>query len=242
MNMFQDLSDQGLIKIQGVDAKKFLQGQLTCDVNALAQDDFCMGAHCNREGRVLCLFYLYHAEDAYYLLMQREMVAISISHLKKYSIFFKTEISDVSGNKMVIQSINTTHLQDHYHTIQAGIPTIYPDTSGKFLPHEINLHTLNAISFDKGCYTGQEIIARMHYRGQLKNQLYIATVASDFSSKPGNDIYTLHQNEWSPCGVIVDISNEIHDQNYSLLVIANRFLHDLFLIKDTQSVLTVKRK
>lgn len=52
----------------------------------------------------------------------------------------------------------------------AGIPSIYPETSEQFLPHEVNLPRLQGISFKKGCYTGQEIIARMEYRGKLKKK------------------------------------------------------------------------
>jgi folate-binding protein YgfZ len=58
--------------------------------------------------------------------------------------------------------------------ITRGIPAVYLETSTKFLPHELNLPKLNAISFNKGCFTGQEIIARMQYRGKLKSQLYLA--------------------------------------------------------------------
>ena len=57
--MFCYLSDMGFIKIQGNDAKKFLQGQLTCDVEMVTAEHSSMGAHCNREGRVISLFYLF---------------------------------------------------------------------------------------------------------------------------------------------------------------------------------------
>ncbi|HEX4045207.1 MAG TPA: folate-binding protein YgfZ, partial [Gammaproteobacteria bacterium] len=70
-------------------------------------------------------------------------------------------------------SMNTVSAaQWHYLNIRDKLPLIYPETSGQFLPHELQLPALNAISFEKGCYTGQEIIARMHYRGRLKTQLY----------------------------------------------------------------------
>lgn len=55
--------------------------------------------------------------------------------------------------------------------IQSGIAEIYPETREQFTPHEINYHELGAVSFDKGCYLGQEIVARMHYLGKLKSAL-----------------------------------------------------------------------
>jgi folate-binding protein YgfZ len=114
--------------------------------------------------------------------------------------------------KTTVDNINA------WKTIQitAGIPTIYANTIGKFLPHEINLQHINAVSFNKGCYTGQEIIARMHYRGQLKKRMYRARVKTDTLPLPGSDIY-----DEAPCGMIVDSCQE--DANYhQILVIANQ--------------------
>jgi tRNA-modifying protein YgfZ len=55
--------------------------------------------------------------------------------------------------------------------ILAGLPTIYPVTQDHFVPQMCNLDTLGGISFDKGCYTGQEIVARVHYRGAVKRRM-----------------------------------------------------------------------
>ena len=56
--------------------------------------------------------------------------------------------------------------------ILAGIPTIYPQTSEAFVPHMVNMQIINGVSFQKGCYAGQEIVARMQYLGKLKRQMY----------------------------------------------------------------------
>lgn len=55
--------------------------------------------------------------------------------------------------------------------IAAGIPVIGEATSGKYTPHMLNLDSLGAISFDKGCYTGQEVVARIEYRGKSRRRL-----------------------------------------------------------------------
>jgi folate-binding protein YgfZ len=55
--------------------------------------------------------------------------------------------------------------------IEAGVPTVYPETQDRFVAQMCNLDTLGGISFDKGCYTGQEIIARVHYRGAVKRHM-----------------------------------------------------------------------
>jgi tRNA-modifying protein YgfZ len=61
--------------------------------------------------------------------------------------------------------------------IAAGIPQVYPETHEYFVAQMLNLDLLNGISFDKGCYTGQEIIARTHYRGTLKRRMFRFTAA-----------------------------------------------------------------
>ena len=55
--------------------------------------------------------------------------------------------------------------------IEAGVPTVYPETQDRFVAQMCNLDQLGGISFDKGCYTGQEIIARVHYRGAVKRHM-----------------------------------------------------------------------
>lgn len=57
--------------------------------------------------------------------------------------------------------------------IKAGIAEVTAPTKEQFLPHNLNLHLTGAVNFEKGCYTGQEVIARMHYRGKLKSELLI---------------------------------------------------------------------
>jgi len=61
--------------------------------------------------------------------------------------------------------------------IEAGVPTIYPETQDRFVAQMCNLDALGGISFDKGCYTGQEIIARVHYRGAVKRHMTVERLA-----------------------------------------------------------------
>lgn len=63
-------------------------------------------------------------------------------------------------------------LQWRQADIAAGLPQVYPETHESFVAQMLNLDVLNGISFDKGCYTGQEIIARTHYRGTIKRRMF----------------------------------------------------------------------
>jgi folate-binding protein YgfZ len=103
-----------------------------------------------------------------------------------------------------------------YLNISAGIPNIYSATVSKFLPQEVNLITLNGVSFSKGCYTGQEIVARMHYRGQLKKQMFRGRVNSSAAPAPGADIFNA-----KTCGILVDSCQE--DENtWQILFVADK--------------------
>lgn len=74
--------------------------------------------------------------------------------------------------------------------IQAGIPEIWPETIEQFLPHNLNLPALGAVSFTKGCYCGQEIVARMEYRADVKQKLFtIKTPTGINEPLPGSKIF-----------------------------------------------------
>src|SRR3990167_3139032 len=90
----------------------------------------------------------------------------------------------------------------HYLTLQASLFNIYPQSRGLFLPHHLGLQHTNAIGFNKGCYKGQEIIARMHYRATIKHRpqlLVVETTQPLFSSQK---IYTKESRQ--TCGEVVD--------------------------------------
>jgi len=85
--------------------------------------------------------------------------------------------------------------------IRTGTPSVYPQTREAWVPQMVNLQLLNGISFSKGCYPGQEIIARLHYRGQLKRRMSRITLQGGGIPSPGDEIRTLDGAE---AGQIVD--------------------------------------
>lgn len=91
------------------------------------------------------------------------------------------------------------HLSSHVKTvdancwdlleIQAGIPEVYAKTQEEFVPQMLNLDLLNGINFKKGCYTGQEIVARTHYLGTVKRRTQLAHINNDSAPSPGDDVH-----------------------------------------------------
>lgn len=86
-----------------------------------------------------------------------------------------------------------------WNQIQAGIPQIVANTQEKFVPQMVNFDAIGGVSFSKGCYPGQEIVARSHYLGKLKRRMAIAHIQAD-APAPGSDIF--HNNE--ACGMVVN--------------------------------------
>ncbi len=69
--------------------------------------------------------------------------------------------------------------------IEAGMPEVLAATSGEFVAQMLNLDAIGGISFEKGCYTGQEIIARAHYRGQVKRRMQLFHTEAAEALPPG---------------------------------------------------------
>lgn len=74
--------------------------------------------------------------------------------------------------------------------IRAGIPTIVAATQEAFIPQMVNFELIGGVSFKKGCYPGQEIVARTHYRGGLKRRMAMAHIAGEDAPKPGDALYS----------------------------------------------------
>ncbi len=88
--------------------------------------------------------------------------------------------------------------------IRAGVPTIYPATAEEFVLQMANLNLLDGVSFDKGCYPGQEIVARMQYLGRLKRRMFLAELETAELPRPGDDLVVSGKSEVDGSGKVVD--------------------------------------
>ena len=85
-----------------------------------------------------------------------------------------------------------------------GVPIIVPATQDKLVPQMANLDALGAVSFNKGCYTGQEIIARTHYLGKVKRRMYPAHLSAvDKPPEPGDELFSDDLGDQAS-GLVVD--------------------------------------
>ena len=210
--------DIGVLRVSGPDAKKLLQGQTTCDINKLSQETGLYGAICSIKGRIISSFYIVQNNDDVLMLMAKDLVEKTLLHLKKYAVFFKTELVDEQDNFAVYAqlAVSQSGASDLFTTSQnndiisltvsqepldiqwlicpannneieeqnpelaalailAARPLINLEQSETILPQWLNMQSTGGISFTKGCYTGQEIVARMQYKGKSKKQLALVT-------------------------------------------------------------------
>ena len=100
------------------------------------------------------------------------------------------------------QLINSSHWR--LLDILSGTPNVFPETNEIFIPQMLNLQALNGISFKKGCYTGQEVVARMQYLGKLKRRMYLAHCDSEELPVPGTELHSATSTSGQGSGNIVD--------------------------------------
>lgn len=146
------------------------------------------------------------------------------------------DLNSMQAAWQILAPKTTVGTEQTWHQLQINhpFPIIYPETSRLFLPHELNLPALNAVSFSKGCYTGQEIIARMHYKGKLKKKMFKTNIIQQSPPIPGSDIYYRKGDEKVVCGTIVD--SVLEDVNlYKVLIVADEALaKDNFLFIENE--------
>ncbi|MGA8864033.1 MAG: folate-binding protein [Gallionella sp.] len=87
--------------------------------------------------------------------------------------------------------------------IRSGIPVILPQTQEQFVAQMVNLELIGGVSFKKGCYPGQEIVARMQYLGKLKRRMYLAHMNGSDTPMPGDELFCADM-EGQPSGMIVN--------------------------------------
>ncbi len=216
-----------LIRVTGSDAGEFLQGQLTQDMERVAQTGSLPAAWCNPKGRVVSVLRILMIDGGYGLVLPASVADSVCERLAVYR--FRADVSlDVEGSDWTCLVINKDADLDRLDKldlrpaqqmnacrighgliainvgdeeacvelmgyasdlekaemsesvqaddlraakIRAGVPEITEHYSEKFTPHMLNLDLLGAISFEKGCYTGQEVVARTQNLGRSKRRL-----------------------------------------------------------------------
>ena len=102
--------------------------------------------------------------------------------------------------------------------IRAGIPTLYRATADTFVPQMTNMQLVDGVSFTKGCYTGQEVVARLQHLGKLKRRMFRAEVVSTVCPRPGEELYSEGSESGQGAGRVVDACS-LGDGRHELLAV-----------------------
>lgn len=262
----------GRLKVTGLDAGAFLQGQVTSDVLALNPGDLGTGAFCNPKGRVIANFLIVHDREGFLLLLASDLVESICQHLKKYilrrQVFLEVPTTGTIGiamaadlpailsdqdltlprdqgvvdtpkcrvivypgrgqNVLIIDESDTIPFTQgsgdqrfFYEEIERGFPWINARTRDLFLPQMLDLERFGGISYQKGCYTGQEIVARTHFLGQLKRGIYCGWFSADFRVQDGAPVYAERSGTCESVGTLVSQAMDREGRTKCLVVLQN---------------------
>ena len=122
--------------------------------------------------------------------------------LPRFEIYGELEKMESLWNHLNVKAAPVGHDAWALLDILAGIPTVHGTTSEAFVPQMANMQLLNGLSFKKGCYPGQEIVARMQYLGKLKRRMYLLDIGGSKIPSAGDEVYA--EDAAQPVGQIVD--------------------------------------
>ncbi len=224
------------IKVSGKDNKKFLQGQLTNDIEKLS-DGYMNASYCTHQGKVIVNIQVFLSEDDVILLLSKSLSKYFIEKISKYVLMsdvkfmlyneitalwslgdkakelmreYKIEedklCSRVSESEYMINMRIDNTYQIRYIKLDSSIACKFEynelsetqtclidlfrlhtrlkiDNIEKFIPQVLNSDELETVSYKKGCYTGQEVIARTHYLGNVKKHTYLVTIDAPINNE-----------------------------------------------------------
>ncbi|MGB5628986.1 MAG: hypothetical protein WBM57_06440 [Woeseiaceae bacterium] len=148
------------IRVTGADAFQFLQAQLTNDLRRLENEAEMLAAWCSPKGRVIWFGTVFPLAGGYGLSAAAEMADDIVKRMTLFRIRSKVEFEVVDEGQTV----------DPAFLVENGYPFVGNAQVEQFTPHMLNLDLLDAISMNKGCYPGQEVVARTHYKGATKRR------------------------------------------------------------------------
>ena len=299
-NKIYPIAHLAILKIDGNDAAKLLQGQITCNINDITETQSSLGALCTPKGRAITTFLLAKTNDAFLMVLPKELLETVKKRLQMYILRSAVTLTDCSeqlcligllqakttDNKLfgtsqqdslsitidnapnrqlmiteVDQAITLwSDLVNHqgflpapseqwrYLDIMAGLPWLTSETSEEFIPQMLNLDQLGGISYNKGCYTGQEIVARTHYLGKAKRALRLAECDTPLTPLPNSAILNTDASntEQTSTKVLFAIRSPITSENEKasvkmliVLQLAENNNYNLVLADDNQSHVTL---
>jgi folate-binding protein YgfZ len=196
--MITQLNNRALLRLNGNDTQTFLQGQLSNDIDRLGEGVVQLNAYCQHQGKIIALLWVMKRDDDFYLSFPSDLAEIITKRLTMFKMMSAVEITDVSNELIQLGVIdegfdNAFKLNDQQSValvenvdgveldnesewalacIANSVAEVELKTSEKFVPQLLNLDIDEVgVNFTKGCYPGQEVVARLHYLGKSKRRM-----------------------------------------------------------------------
>ena len=210
------LKNRSLLKISGSDSESFLQNQFSNDITKLDNSTIQMNAYCQHQGKIIGLFWVMKYDDFFLLSFPDDLITKVTPRLQMFILMSDVLIEDISSqynqigllnennsnaysikenlsllidsNELLNKDISSDYDQWTKACIDYKIPEVFLISSEKFVPQMLNLDINEiGVNFSKGCYPGQEVVARLHYLGEAKRRLF--AFKSDFEMQVGDTLY-----------------------------------------------------
>ena len=164
------------LQLAGADAAQFLQGYLTADMTEIKPDAGLPMAWCTIKGRVLANGWVAGTSTAVTLLVDASVADALEREMRKYLLFSRSKLAPIAVPASLALPPTECTAGSDAETLadacaKAAFVVVNSDTSESFLPQMIGLTDIGAVSFAKGCYLGQEVVARAQHRGEVKVRL-----------------------------------------------------------------------
>jgi hypothetical protein len=228
--MVVQLNNRALLKLSGKDVQSFLQGQFSNDIDALEKDAVQLNAYCQHQGKIIALVWVIKKEADFYLSFPRDLAEIVVKRLTMFKMMSDVTITNVTTEIFQLgisvgdrQGLSPFKLNAHQSIalvddisginfsnseiweqacIENGLPEVYLNTSEQFVPQLLNLDIDEVgVSFTKGCYPGQEVVARLHYLGKSKRRLRTFECEGDIVV--GDELIATHSTSAKASGMVV---------------------------------------
>ena len=196
--MIIQLTNRTLLKITGGEVQGFLQGQFSNDIDALEEGVIQLNAYCQHQGKIMALIWVMKRDDEYYLSFPKDLSAEIVKKLTMFKMMSDVTIKDITNELLqfgvidevvdgvfVLNTNQSIVLMDSDYGFELSdisvweqscianeVPEVELATVEKFVPQLLNLDIDEmGVNFSKGCYPGQEVVARLHYLGKSKRRM-----------------------------------------------------------------------
>jgi len=262
--MITKLNDRTLLKLSGIDVQSFLQGQFSNDIDALQDNIAQLNAYCQHQGKVIALLWVMKRNEDYYLSFPDDLAVIVTQRLTIFKMMSDVTIKDMS-NEMIqlgvidevfdgsfklnnqqsialVEGLDGIELADESEweaiCINNNVPEVVLATSEKFVPQLLNLDIDEVgVNFSKGCYPGQEVVARLHYLGKSKRRM------CQFECEGGVDVadeLVVSGSESTKASGMVIRKVKLTEKSYCLATVEVAYKDDEITLNDGAQLTRIK--